>query len=274
MVYTPSLAASMPERSTMTRPATGAPCPRIRLHVTSDLAAGTVVGLDADQAHYVSHVMRLETGAAIALFNGRDGEWLARVTAVAKRAACLVVERRLRLQSREPDVWLVFAPLKRQRLDYLAEKATELGVAELRPVLTRRTVVARVNLERLAAHAREAAEQTERLTVPAVREPVALGALIAGWPAGRRLVVCDETGGGRPILEALRSLEGAPGPCAVVTGPEGGFESDEIAALRALPTALPVGLGPRLLRADTAAIAALACWQAALGDWTKAPRAA
>ncbi|MEX2649422.1 MAG: RsmE family RNA methyltransferase, partial [Alphaproteobacteria bacterium] len=169
----------------MTSTETGAPRPKIRLHVASDLAIGAVVDLADDQAHYVSHVMRLGSGDAVALFNGRDGEWLARVGELAKRSVRLAVDHRLRPQASEPDVWLVFAPLKRARLDYLAEKATELGVAELRPVLTRRTMVDRVNVDRLWANAREAAEQTERLSVPAVRDPVSLAALIASWPAER-----------------------------------------------------------------------------------------
>jgi 16S rRNA (uracil1498-N3)-methyltransferase len=253
----------MPDRSNMTSTETGAPRPRIRLYVPDDLGAGVALALGEEQAHYVSHVMRLKVGGELALFNGRDGEWRAAIEGAAKRTLRVTVGRRLRAQTREPDIWLVFAPLKRARLDYLAEKATELGVAALVPVLTRRTIVERVNVERLAANAREAAEQTERLSVPEVRAPVTLQVLIGSWPRGRRIVVCDETGGGRPILEALTGLGSDQGPCAVVTGPEGGFERGEIEAIRALPGAVPVGLGPRLLRADTAALAALACWQAA-----------
>lgn len=218
--------------------------------------------------------MRAEIGCSLALFNGRDGEWSARLVALARRSAALEVESLLRPQRPEPDLWLVFAPVKRARLDLLAEKATELGVAELRPVRTARTIAGRINLDRLAANAREAAEQTERLSVPVCRPMVGLGELLAAWPAGRRLLVCDESGAGAPIAAALEAARReAPSPWAVLIGPEGGFEAAEAEALRALPGALPVGLGPRLLRAETAALAALACWQSVLGDWYQSPRA-
>jgi 16S rRNA (uracil1498-N3)-methyltransferase len=161
--------------------------------------------------------------------------------------------------------------VKRARIDYIAEKATELGVSVLQPVLTRHTAVERVNVDRLRANAVEAAEQTERLTVPEVREPIDLGKLLAGWPAGRRLLMCDETGGGPPIAEALSQLDDAAraAPWAIVIGPEGGFADVELQALRRIKDVTSVGLGPRILRADTAALAALACWQALLGDWRR-----
>ena len=238
--------------------------PRQRLFVDFPLAEGESVALEADQAHYLVNVMRLGTGSAVALFNGRDGEWAAVISAVAKRGCTLRVERCLRPQADGPDLWLLFAPVKGPRTDFIAEKATELGVAVLQPVLTRRTVANRVNLDRLAANAREAAEQCERLTVPEVRDLVPLETILGQWPAERRLMFCDETGVSPPALAALKA---APrGPWAVLIGPEGGFAAEELAAVKALPQAVPVGLGPRILRADTAAVAALTLWQAALGD--------
>jgi 16S rRNA (uracil1498-N3)-methyltransferase len=244
--------------------------PKLRLYVEAPLAAGLEVTLGADQAHYLLHVMRLAAGAELALFNGRDGEWRATLTRAAKKAASLTVGGPLREQEVEPDLWLAFAPIKRARIDFIAEKATELGVSVLQPVFTRHTVMTRVNDDRLRAIAIEAAEQCERLTVPEVRPPCDLFALLDGWPAERRLILLDEGGGGRPVAEALDGL--APGPLAVLVGPEGGFTKSELDALRGLSFAVPVGLGPRILRADTAALAALACVQAIRGDWTRRPR--
>ncbi|MBM3569657.1 MAG: 16S rRNA (uracil(1498)-N(3))-methyltransferase [Alphaproteobacteria bacterium] len=241
--------------------------PKIRLYVDAPLAAAGEVALDADQAHYLRHVMRQEPGAGLALFNGRDGEWLAIVESFAKKSGRLRVQRQLRPQTPEPDLWLAFAPLKHARIDFLAEKASELGVSVLQPTLTRFTAVTRVNVERLAANAREAAELTHRLTVPAVRAPMALDKLLAAWPRGRTLVFCDETGQGRPAIEALGGR--APGPAAILIGPEAGFSDEERRAIRALPDALAVDLGPRLMRAETAAIAALAAFQALAGDWRR-----
>ena len=211
------------------------------------------------------------TRGALLLFNGRDGEWQARCRCAARRRAVAEVGERTREQAAEPDVWLCFAPVKRARIDYIAEKATELGVAVLQPVITRHTNVERVNVERLRANAIEAAEQTERLSVPEVRAPVDLARLLADWPAERRLLICDETGGGPPIGEALGALDDAAraAPWAIVIGPEGGFAEAELTALRRMKDVMAVGLGPRILRADTAALAALACWQALVGDWRK-----
>ena len=236
-----------------------------RLFIENDLASGATVSLDGPHAHYLRDVLRLGIGAEVLLFNGRDGEWRATIVAAAKRTLEVGLESRTRPQQAEPDLWLCFAPVKKARIDFIAEKATELGVSALVPVITRRTNVERVNVERLRANAVEAAEQTERLTVPEVREPVALEQMLKAWPAGRRLLIADETGGGRPILAALADAE--PGPWAVLIGPEGGFAREELDRIAALPGVLPVGLGPRILRADTAAVAALACLQAALGDW-------
>jgi 16S rRNA (uracil1498-N3)-methyltransferase len=249
--------------------------PRIRLFVDAPLTDGGTVALDAKQAHYLFTVMRLGLGGAGALFNGRDGEWRAEVESAGKNKGLLRLIGQTVAQSPAPDLWLVFAPIKRARIDFLAEKATELGVSRLVPVITQYTDVARVNTGRLRANAIEAAEQTERLSIPEVDEPRPLDALLDAWPTGRLLVTLDESGGGRPILEALAEIaqgDGlAPPPCAILVGPEGGFAAQEMQKLRALPFVTTVGLGPRILRSDTAALAALACWQATAGDWHLAP---
>jgi 16S rRNA (uracil1498-N3)-methyltransferase len=243
-----------------------------RLYVEAPLAAGVAITLDAARGHYLRHVLRREEGATLLLFNGRDGEWQATIEALAKAGTRLAVERQTLPQRFGPDLWLVFAPVKRERIDLLAEKATELGCRRLRPIFTQHTVVSRVNRERLAAHALEAAEQTERLDVPEVDEARRLGEVLDGWPAARRLLVCAEFGHALPIAEALAGLP-REAAYAVMTGPEGGFASSELDHLRKLPFVTPVGLGPRVLRADTAAIAALACWQALLGDGRERPPA-
>jgi 16S rRNA (uracil1498-N3)-methyltransferase len=241
------------------------PPPKTRLYVTDDLMAGGAIALGEPQAHYLRTVLRLSAGATVALFNGRDGEWAARIDGFAKRGGTLTVLARRRPQEPDPDLWLLFAPLKRARIDFLVEKATELGVACLAPVMTRRTVAERINLERLRAHAVEAAEQTERLSVPALAAPEPLDRLIARWPAERRLLLCDESGSAPPIAAVIE--ESRAEAWAVLVGPEGGFAETELDALRKLPFVSPVGLGPRVLRADTAAVAALAVLQALAGDW-------
>lgn len=236
-----------------------------RLHTGESLAEGVAVTLPKAQAHYLRSVLRLAPGDRVALFNGRDGEWLAEISDLGKSAARVTPLRQLRPQTPEPDIWLVFAPLKHARIDYLAEKAAELGISALCPVFTQRTVVSRVNEERLLANAIEAAEQSERLSVPEVRPARKLEAVLADWPADRRLIVCDETGGGMPLADALADNV-VPGN-AVLIGPEGGFTETELDGLRKLPFVTAVSLGPRVLRADTAALAALACFQAIAGDW-------
>jgi 16S rRNA (uracil1498-N3)-methyltransferase len=246
-----------------------------RLFVAQALVPAAEIELAEDATHYLRNVLRLSPGERVGLFNGRDGEWSAELVGLSKRAAKLQLCERTRPQTEDPDLWLVFAPIKRQRIDLLVEKATELGAAELLPVFTRRTVMARVNLDRLAAHAKEAAEQTERLTVPVIREPRSLDKMLAEWPQGRRLLVCAEAGPAHPMVDALGELTGdvrnRTESWAILTGPEGGFTSSELDALGKLPFVTAVGLGPRILRADTAAIAALACWQALVGDGRDRP---
>lgn len=243
----------------------------IRLFVANDLSADSLIGLDKDQSHYLANVMRVKAGEDVALFNGRDGEWRGRLDKVAKASVTLQVQSQSRPQTPEPDLWLLAAPIKKDCIDLVAEKATELGISALWPVFTHRTVMSRVNTDRLAANMVEAAEQCERLSVPEMREPTDLAKALAGWDAARPLVFLDESGGGAPITQALNNLQ--PGPLAVLTGPEGGFDDSERAMLARLPFAVPVSLGPRILRAETAAIAALSVVQALLGDWNRRPRA-
>jgi len=238
----------------------------VRLFVHEPLDEGEEIEAGPAQAHYLRNVMRLGPGDSVALFNGRDGEWLATVAPSGRRGCRLAVARKLREQYSEPDLWLLFAPVKRARIDFVAQKATELGVSALRPVFTRHTDVTRVNVERLRANAVEAAEQCERLTIPSVEPPAALDDALASWPADRPILLCDESLGGVPIREALEEI--APGSAgAVLTGPEGGFAEEERQWLAGLPMVRPVHVGPRILRTETAAVAALACWQALVGDW-------
>jgi 16S rRNA (uracil1498-N3)-methyltransferase len=244
--------------------------PATRLYVEADLAAGARIAFSAESAHRLRAVLRLQQGDAVALFNGRDGEWLARIDSLARGAGSAVAHERLRAQPQEAGPFLVFAVIKRARLEWLVEKATELGAAALVPVTTERTIAERINRERLNAIAREAAEQSERLAWPELRAPLPLDRLVADWPPVRRLVLCDESGTAPPLAEVMATL--APGPLAVLTGPEGGFAERELDALRKLPFVFPVGLGPRVLRSETAAVAALALVQALGGDWSGARR--
>jgi 16S rRNA (uracil1498-N3)-methyltransferase len=240
-----------------------------RLHLIAELAAGREIELEPGRAHYLRSVLRLGTGAPVAVFNATHGEWLCRVCEIGKGAR-LAVERQLRQakSESETDLWLIFAPIKRARLDWLVEKATELGVSALLPVWTARTQIERVNLDRLRAHAIEAAEQSERLSVPETRAPEALHRVLASWPAARRLILCDESGAGEPISDAAARLR--PGPVALLVGPEGGFDETELDAIGELSFVTRVGLGPRVLRAETAVLAAVAVFQAIAGDWCRA----
>jgi 16S rRNA (uracil1498-N3)-methyltransferase len=238
---------------------------KIRLFVDAPLGADAEVALSADQAHYLFSVMRLGAGAQVAVFNGRDGEWIAEARPSGRRGGALIARAPGRPQRVPPDLWLLFAPIKKARTDFIVEKAAELGCARVQPVFTRFTAAERLRVDRLRAHAVEAAEQCGETYVPEVAEPARLDALLDGWDANRRLMFCDETRDARPAAAAL--AEAARGPWAILIGPEGGFAPEEAARLRALPHVLRVTLGPRILRADTAAVAAIALWQASLGDW-------
>ncbi len=236
-----------------------------RLRVMSDLGEGVAIALSREQSNYLLNVLRLSDGAAIHVFNGRDGEWRAHLVRNGRRDVALEIERQTRPQTGGPDLHYLFAPLKRSRLDYMVQKATEMGAARLVPVLTRHTVAERVNLDRMRANVIEAAEQCGILRVPEVAEPLTLPRLLGDWEAGRRLIFCDEAA---PIQDPVRALQGVPaGPLAVLIGPEGGFAADERTMLNGLPYVVRLALGPRIMRADTAAVAALALVNAVLGDW-------
>lgn len=230
-----------------------------RLFVRTALSDGARVDLDAGQANYLGNVMRLGEGAEVLTFDGSSGEWLARIAEASKKRMALAVECRTREPEAIPDVWLAFAPVKRAQTDWLVEKATELGVARLIPVMTRRTIAERVRLERLEAIAIEAAEQCGRTRLPAIGEPVPLAQLLR--QEGRTLYFADEGGGEQPVT-AFKA-----GAATILTGPEGGFTDEERTAIRSTPNAIPISLGPRILRAETAALAALAAYMAVAGDW-------
>lgn len=248
-----------------------------RLYVAPDLTEGGQLILDGDQAHYLTRVMRLSAGDPVRLFNGRDGEFEASLAGSTKSTATLTLANRIREQAGVPDLWLLFAPLKKARTDFLVEKAVELGAAEIRPVLTERTDADTVRTDRLYRLAIEAAEQTERLDVPPVRDAARLSDVLQGWPAHRVLLFADEAGDDRgrpwggeagrakPIVDVLRSLPAAP--AAILIGPEGGFSPAERKRLREQSYVKPVSLGPRILRAETAATTAIALYQAIRGDW-------
>jgi 16S rRNA (uracil1498-N3)-methyltransferase len=246
-----------------------------RLYVDARLAADAAIELTPRQAHYLTDVLRLADADAILAFNGRDGEWKARLSAAGKKRWRLAAEIQTRQQPPPFDLHYLFAPLKHARLDYMVQKAVEMGVSRLRPVLTRYGQVARVNLERMTANAIEAAEQCGILSIPAVDPPARLDELVENWEGredDRRLVFCDEAVAGADPLALLSAMPAKP--LAVLIGPEGGFADDERALLRAAPFVTTIPLGPRILRADTAAVAALALVQAAAGDWRHLPAAA
>ena len=238
-----------------------------RLFVETGLSAGQTLACTAEQSNYLKNVLRLRAGDVVLVFNGRDGEWRTTLAESGKRGVSLHVETQTRAQSSGPDIDYIFAPLKRARLDYMVQKAAELGVARLRPVLTRHTIAERVNGERMRANAIEAAEQCGILHVPAVAEPVKFSTLLDQWAPTRRLIFCDENAAIADPIAALSAI--APGPLAVLVGPEGGFAPDERERLMAQPYVVVISLGPRVLRADTAAVAALTLVNAVLGDWRR-----
>lgn len=235
---------------------------KVRLFVEAPLVGGARLTLSATQSHYLLNVMRARIGDAVSLFNGQDGEWVAGIVEATRRTCIVECRQRIVGQGTDDDLWLIFAPIKKTPSDYLAQKATELGVSVLQPVITRRTIVHRVNTARMRANAVEAAEQSGRTTVPEVREPLDLLRFVDLWPQERRLLFCDEAGG-PPIRDALAGV--SPSAWGIITGPEGGFDDTERKLIRAMPTTVPASLGKRILRADTAALAALAIWQAQCG---------
>ena len=242
-----------------------------RLYVDAPLAEGASIALDASQANYLGSVLRLKTGDCVLVFNGHDGEWRSTLASAGKRRLALTIAERTRPQTRALDLHYLFAPLKHARLDYMVQKAVEMGASRLQPILTRHAQVARVNLERMRANAIESAEQCGVLTLPEIAAPLTLERMIAEFDPARLLVFCDEEAEVKDPLAALseaRNARGAqPMALAVLVGPEGGFAADERAALLKMPNAVRLALGPRTLRADTAAVAALALVGAVLGDW-------
>jgi 16S rRNA (uracil1498-N3)-methyltransferase len=237
---------------------------KIRLYVEHPLGQGQTVPLSRDQAHYLFAVMRLGVEAEVLLFNGRDGEWRARVVEATKRGGLLRAEERARDLQMPPDLWLLFAPIKKARTDFIVEKAAEMGARRICPVQTDFTNAERIRQDRLQAHAVEAAEQCGGTFVPEVCALQKLGPVLANWPKDRQLMFCDEALAGRSS-----ALTGglATGPWAILIGPEGGFSEAERGRLQALPFSHTISLGPRILRADTAAVAAMTVWQQAMGDW-------
>lgn len=234
-----------------------------RLFVDTLLQDGQELRVESSQAHYLLSVMRIKPGGLVKLFDDRSGEWLAEAITVGKRDLTLRLTAHLRQRETAPDLWLCAAPIKKGRIDWVAEKACELGADRLIPVLTRRTIIDRVNTDRLRAHMIEAAEQCGRTALPQMADPVKLSALLRDWPEERALFFADEQGGA-PALDAMRAKKG---PGAILIGPEGGFDADERDQIRALPQATAISLGPRILRAETAAAAAITLWMAAAGDW-------
>ncbi|MFN4154842.1 MAG: 16S rRNA (uracil(1498)-N(3))-methyltransferase [Paracoccaceae bacterium] len=238
---------------------------KVRLYVDQPLGLGQAVAVGPEQANYLFAVMRLPVGAAVLLFNGRDGEWLARVVDAGKRRGALLCEAQTKALLLPPDLWLLFSPVRKERTHFIVEKAVELGVARLLPVTTRFTNAERWRQDKHLAHAVEAAEQCGATFVPEIGEVQPLERVLAGWPEGRVLIWADEALAGRS--SSLTGVIAAGTPSAILIGPEGGFSEEEKLRLRALPFVRPLSLGPRILRAETAAVAALVLWQAAVGDW-------
>lgn len=239
--------------------------PKIRLFVDVPLQSNEVVKLNEDQSHYLCNVMRLDVGSPVICFNGCDGEFQCNIEVVSKKCCVLRVAARLRPFKAVPDVWILFAPVKKDCTDFIIEKATELGAAKIIPVQTRYTVVERVRTERYSAQAAEASEQSRRLDIPKISELTTLADLLSNWDEKRCLYFMDETGNGQPAAKVFAASSSSP--AAILVGPEGGFAAEELNLLRGLPFARAVSLGPRILRAETAVAAALSVWQALAGDW-------
>jgi len=235
-----------------------------RLYVEDFLITGAEIDLSQSHAHYLGKVMRLKTGAQIRVFNGADGEWLAELTNIAKRQGALKLIQLLRQPVAAQDIWLLFAPVKKARTDFIVEKATELGTRLIQPVITKRTTSPKVRTDRMQLQSIEAAEQTERMDLPSIAEPVKLQELLKNWDAGRALIFADEAGDAKPAKLALAAIKT---PAAILIGPEGGFTPEERQLLRNQSYVTPISLGPRILRADTAVAATLSIWQALSGDW-------
>lgn len=234
-----------------------------RLFVDSELGASCATEISGPAAHYLLHVMRFKVGDPLLLFDNRSGEWLAHVETIGKRSLIVAVKQQTRAMEQVPDLWLCFAPVKKARLDWIIEKATELGVARLQPVITERTIVDRVKADRLHAQMIEACEQCGRTSVPSLADPVKLKQMMDDWPIERALLFADEAGGA-----AMAQYNAGP-PAAILIGPEGGFTDRERAILLACPATRQLGLGPRILRAETAVVAAISQWMGAHGDWQR-----
>lgn len=238
---------------------------KIRLFVEGSLGDGQGIVVTKEQANYLFNVMRLKTGDDVLLFNGRDDEWRAEVVEAGKRAGKLACREQTAPLLMPPDLWLLFAPIKKARTAFIVEKATELGAARIMPAVTRYTNMDRIQIDRLRAYAMEATEQCGGTFVPEVCELQSLETVLADWPQDRQIMFCDESREALPAAQALAKAKG--GSWAIVIGPEGGFSPEEVEQLRAMPQVTSVTLGPRILRADTAAVAALTAWQSVLGDW-------
>lgn len=243
--------------------------PPIRLFVDAEVTTGTTVTLDKEQAHYLGHVMRRSAGDRVEIFNGRTDSMVAEITEIGRKSASLQVMRTCNFFQQSPDIWFLFAPVKRTRLDFMAQKATELGARKIQPVDTEFCQVSRVNLDRLSANAIEAAEQTGRLDIPEIGPFASLSAVLADWPSDRHLLFCDEALAGDTGFNPVQQLSATPlQKAGLLIGPEGGFSDAERQMIKQIPLLRPLSLGPRILRSDTAALAALSLFQAVCGDWS------
>ncbi|MBT5187659.1 MAG: 16S rRNA (uracil(1498)-N(3))-methyltransferase [Kordiimonadaceae bacterium] len=237
--------------------------PKTRLYVSDPLKAGAVILIDSNQGHHLVNVMRIKMAEYVSLFNGSEGEWLGEITKVGKGKAMVTAREKIAEQSHEPDLWYLFAPLKKARVDYMMQKATELGVSVISPVMTARTNLDKLKIEKLKASAFEAAEQCGRMSVPSINDIISLDDMLKSWPEDRALIFCDEVGDAVPMKDLTSEFD----KWAVIIGPEGGFTEEERKKIKDHRNTLPVTLGPRILRADTAAVTAISLWQSFFGDW-------